>query len=97
MCLSVVFREPLRRLLVAYCGLFPPGSAILRRNHSRVQQWQFLGARTIIADISSILIGAPFAWLAFLFVLFLLRVLLRKEWAAAVAWVLLAHGPQRSG
>ena len=53
-------------------------------------EWQFLGTRTIIADISSILIGAPFAWLASLFVLFLLRVLLRNEGAAAVAWVLLA-------
>jgi len=35
------------------------------------------------------LIYAPFVWLAALFVLFLLRALLRKEWAAAVAWVLL--------
>ena len=33
-------------------GLFPPGSAILRRNPIRVQQWQFLGARTIVADVS---------------------------------------------
>ena len=52
-------------------------------------QWQFLGARTIIADISGTLIGGPSFWLAALFVLFLLRALLRKEWAAAVAWVLL--------
>ncbi len=52
-------------------------------------QWQFLGARTIIADLSNHLIGAPFYWLAALFVLFLLRALLRKEWAAAIAWVLL--------
>ena len=52
-------------------------------------QWQFLGARTIIADISLGL--APVLWipLAILFVLFLLRALLRKEWAAAVAFVLL--------
>ena len=42
-----------------------------------------------IADISGTLIGGPFFWLAALFVLFLLRALLRKEWAAAVAWVLL--------
>jgi hypothetical protein len=35
------------------------------------------------------LIGAPIFWLAALFVLVLLRALLRKEWAAAVAWVLL--------
>ena len=51
--------------------------------------WQFLGARTIIADVSSILIGAPFVWLASLFVLFLFRVFLRKDWAAAVAFILL--------
>ena len=52
-------------------------------------EWQFLGARTIIAAIASLLFGAPIFWLAALFVLVLLRVLLRKEWAAAVAWVLL--------
>jgi len=52
-------------------------------------QWQFLGARAIIADIAGTLIGGPSFWLAALFVLFLLRALLRKEWAAAVAWVLL--------
>jgi len=43
----------------------------------------------IIADISNRLIGAPFFWLAALFVLFLFRAWLRKEWAAALAWVLL--------
>ncbi len=32
---------------------------------------------------------APVFWIALLFVLFLFRVLLRKEWAAAVAWALL--------
>ena len=52
-------------------------------------QWQFLGARTIIADQSLSLVGAPLFWLAFLFVVFLLRTLLRKGWAAAVASVLL--------
>ena len=51
--------------------------------------WQFLGARTVIADISNDLVGAPVFWLAALFVLVLLRALLRKEWAAAVAWALL--------
>lgn len=51
--------------------------------------WQYLGARTIIANISVLLIGAPIFWLAALFVLVLLRALLRKEWAAAVVWVLL--------
>ena len=32
---------------------------------------------------------APFVWFALLFILFVLRVLLRKQWAAAIAWVLL--------
>ena len=50
--------------------------------------WQFLGARSIIADISNNSVFALFLWLAILFVLFLFRALLRKEWAAAVAWVL---------
>jgi hypothetical protein len=48
-----------------------------------------LGARTIVADVALALIFGLFFWLAALFVLFLLRALLRKEWAAAVAWVLL--------
>jgi len=51
-------------------------------------QRQLLGARTIIADVSTDLIFAPFFWLAFLFLVFLLRTLLRKEWVAAVASVL---------
>ncbi|MGA7462148.1 MAG: serine/threonine-protein kinase [Candidatus Korobacteraceae bacterium] len=51
--------------------------------------WQYLDARTIIANISDLLIGAPIFWLAALFVLVLLRASLRKEWAAAIAWVLL--------
>jgi hypothetical protein len=50
--------------------------------------WQFLGARTIIADISGGLGYELFLALAFLFLLFLFRALLRKEWAATVAWIL---------
>ena len=50
---------------------------------------QFLGARTVIADISIILISAPVFWLSALFVLVLFRALLRNEWVAAVAFVLL--------
>lgn len=50
--------------------------------------WQFLGARTTIADISDTLMVDPFFWLGFLFLLVLLRTLLRKEWAA-VATILL--------
>jgi hypothetical protein len=52
-------------------------------------QWQFLGARTIIADVALALIDSPIFWLSALFVLVLLRALLRKEWAAAVAWAVL--------
>jgi hypothetical protein len=50
--------------------------------------WQLLGARSTIASISNGLnISLVFSF-SFLFVLFLFRVLLRKEWAAAVAFVL---------
>ena len=52
-------------------------------------QWQFLGARAMIADMSNSLNISIVLSLAFLFVLFLFRALLRKEWAAAVAFVLL--------
>ena len=51
-------------------------------------QWQFLGPRSIVANISNNLIASLGGSLAFLFVLFLFRALLRKEWAAAVAFVL---------
>jgi Protein kinase domain len=50
--------------------------------------WQFLGARATIASISNNLNISLVLSFAFLFVLFLFRALLRKEWAAAVAWVL---------
>jgi serine/threonine-protein kinase len=49
----------------------------------------FLGARMIVAEVALALIFALFFWLAALFVLVLVRALLRKEWAAAIAWVLL--------
>jgi serine/threonine-protein kinase len=52
-------------------------------------QWQFLGARTTIADISNHLIASLFASFVSLFVLFLLRAFLRNQWAAAIAGVLL--------
>jgi hypothetical protein len=53
---------------------------------------QFLGARTIIAGISGKVIVSLFGALAFLFVLFFFRVLLRKEWAAPAAFVLFLSG-----
>ncbi len=50
--------------------------------------WSLLGARVLIAGMSNNLTAALFFSFSFLFVLFLFRVLLRKEWAAAVAFVL---------
>jgi hypothetical protein len=50
-------------------------------------QWQFLGARTMVADVALMLMFAPMVWLGALFFLVLLRALLRREWAAAVVWV----------
>jgi hypothetical protein len=56
-----------------------------------------LGARTIVADLAQELMWAPFVWFALLFILFVLRVLLRKQWAAATAWVLLLFTVLASG
>ncbi len=50
------------------------------------QPWQFLGARAIIAYMSNSLVSEVLLSLAFLFLLVLLRALLRKEWAASIAW-----------
>ena len=72
-------------------GWFVPSwlGSSFRRNHYSGPEWQFLGARTIIAGMSYGLYHCAFYPLSMLFVLVLLRALLRKEWAAAVAWVLL--------
>jgi hypothetical protein len=51
-------------------------------------EWQFLGSRTIIASVSASLILSLFASFLSLFVLFLFRALLRKEWLTAVVVVL---------
>lgn len=50
--------------------------------------WQFMGARAIIANLSNTVIFNLLISFLFLFVLFLFRALLRKEWAAAVAFTL---------
>jgi serine/threonine-protein kinase len=50
--------------------------------------WQLLGARAIISTLSSQIIVAILASLGQLAFLFLFRTLLRKDWAAAVAFVL---------
>jgi serine/threonine-protein kinase len=97
------FRDPLvGRDVLAGCFLAPFSTAVQGLawfvfgwlgypppQPSSGPQSVFLGARTIVANVAHALIGAPFFWLMALFVLFLLRALLRKEWAAAVAWVLL--------
>jgi len=97
------FRDPLvGRDILAGCFL-APFSAVVERlvrcvaswfGHPRPQPdlgvgWTLLGARAIVADLAIASILATFFWLGALFVLFLLRTLLRKEWVAAVAWVLL--------
>jgi len=84
-CLSAAATTAIARLLwfvPSWLGHLPP-------QPQSGPEWEFLGARTIIADIARLLFGAPILWLAALFVLVLLRVLLRKEGAAAVAWVIL--------
>jgi hypothetical protein len=84
-CLLAAFSIVLDRLgwfVPSWLGHAPPqpSSGLL---------WQFLGVRAIISDISWNLGPVLFLPLAMLFVLFLLRALLRKEWAAATAFVLL--------
>jgi hypothetical protein len=51
-------------------------------------EWQFLGARAIIASLSNNAIFTLLLCFLFLFVLFLFRTWLRKEWAAAVAFAI---------
>ena len=84
-CLFGAFSVALRRLgwfVPSWLGHAPP-------QPSSGPQWQFMGARTIISDISQSLGPVILIPLVILFVLFLLRALLRKQGAAAVAFVLL--------
>jgi Protein kinase domain len=76
-CVAVVIR--LGWFIPSWLGYPPP-------QPSSGEQWQFLGARTIIAYMSNSLFSEVLLSLAFLFLLVLLRALLRKEWAAAIAW-----------
>jgi serine/threonine-protein kinase len=50
--------------------------------------WRFLGTRAIIADSSNGMIFSLLITFLFLFILFFFRALLRREWAAALAFVL---------
>jgi len=105
------FRDPLvGRDVLAGCFLAPFSAALGRlawyvfswlgyppAQPSSGPHWQFLGARAIVADVAGSLIWAPFLWLTSLFILFLLRALLRKQWAAAVAFVLLGTAMAAAG
>ena len=84
-CLVAAFGDALSRLgwfIPSWLGYAPP------QPYSG-PQWEFLGARAIISDLSLSLGPVLVIPLALLFVLVLLRALLRKEWAAAAAFVLL--------
>jgi len=84
-CLLAAFTLALPRFtwfVPSWLGYPPP-------QPSSGPEWQFLGAHAIVAHVALALMFAPFFWLVLLFVLFLFRALLRNEWAAAVAWVLL--------
>jgi hypothetical protein len=84
-CLLAAFSVALGRLgwfVPSWLGYAPP-------QPSSGPRWQFLGARTIISDISLSLGPVLLVPLGILFVLFLLRALLRKEAVAAFAFVLL--------
>jgi hypothetical protein len=83
-CLLGTFASLLSRL-ASWLGAPPPQPL-------SGPQLQFLGARTIIGSISSGLGGALVAALAFLFLLFLMRAVLRRQWAAAVAFVVFLSG-----
>ena len=84
-CLVAAFSIALQRLgwfIPSWLG-YPPTQPLLG------PQWEFLGARAIISDISLSLGPVLIIPLALLFILVLLRALLRKEWVAAAAYVLL--------
>jgi len=49
----------------------------------------FSGTRAAISLVSSTMVGSLFYGLASLFILFLLRILLRNQWAAAAAFILI--------
>ncbi|MDP9263679.1 MAG: serine/threonine protein kinase [Acidobacteriota bacterium] len=96
------FRDPLvGRDVLAGCLLSVAGICVVRfawyiplwLGYPPVQPyggptWQLLGARAIISTLSSNIIIAILSSLGSLAILFLFRTLLRKDWAAAVAFVL---------
>ena len=74
----------LRSLLQDSGGLSLPGSAILRHNPYLVQRGCCLARAPSISNQSFTLSPCFLSRLRLLFILFLFRVLLRKQWAAAV-------------
>ncbi|HSC78300.1 MAG TPA: protein kinase [Candidatus Acidoferrales bacterium] len=96
------FRDPLVGRDVLMGCLLTTLSVVVARVGSMAAQWlgyapvqpyggpqgQFLGARAILSAVSGNVVGSIFIGLATLFFLFVLRVLLRKGWAGAVAFVL---------
>jgi serine/threonine-protein kinase len=96
------FRDPLvGRDVLAGCLLSITGICVIRfawfvpswLGYPPVQPyggptWQLLGARAILSTLSGNIIVAILASLAQLALLFLFRTLLRKDWAAAIAFVL---------
>lgn len=96
------FRDPLvGRDMLAGCLLSIAGICVVRAawfvplwlGQAPVQPyggptWQLLGARAIISTLSGGILVAILASLGQLALLFLFRTLLRKDWAAAVAFVL---------
>jgi serine/threonine-protein kinase len=55
-----------------------------------VQVWQLLGMRASISDLPRCIVNSIGAAFVGLFLLMLLRTLLRRNWAAGAAWVLLS-------
>jgi serine/threonine-protein kinase len=96
------FRDPLvGRDVLAGCLLSITGICVVRAawfvpswlGHPPVQPytgvtWQLLGTRAIISDLSLNINGAILTALALLALLFAFRTLLRRDWAAAVAFIL---------
>jgi serine/threonine-protein kinase len=96
------FRDPLVGRDVLMGCLLTTLSVVVARVGGLVAQWlgyapvqpyggpeqEFLGARAIISALSGNVTGSIFGGLATLFFLFVLRVLLRKGWAAAAAFIL---------
>ena len=84
-CLTGAFSTAVGRLVwfvTVWLGYAPP-------QLESGPTWQLLGVRPIVSNLSTALIYGPIYWLGALFFLVLLRVLLRKDWAAAVAFVLI--------